>query len=165
MTASFGATIVAGGYWLVRPAPVAELAIVAAVRCCRRRSRRTGSIAEDIPAQDCSSSRRRTRLQRGWSQQPAARDGGAGDAHRAACFGRSARRRLVTVLDGHPATLVVARRGARPPDRRLGVDRFGQSGDIPDLYRIHGIDADAIVDAAARVCVMGHVSTKGVDVN
>ena len=36
----------------------------------------------------------------------------------------------------------------------LGVDRFGQSGDIPDLYRVHGIDTEAIVDAAARVCVM-----------
>ena len=35
----------------------------------------------------------------------------------------------------------------------LGVDRFGQSGDIPDLYRAYGLDADAIVGAAARLCV------------
>jgi pyruvate dehydrogenase E1 component len=33
----------------------------------------------------------------------------------------------------------------------LGVDRFGQSGDIPDLYHTYGIDADAIVTAAARL--------------
>ncbi len=32
----------------------------------------------------------------------------------------------------------------------LGVDHFGQSGDIPDLYRVYGIDSDAIIDAAAR---------------
>jgi transketolase len=35
----------------------------------------------------------------------------------------------------------------------LGVDRFGQSGDIPDLYRAYGIDTDAILDAAARACL------------
>ena len=35
----------------------------------------------------------------------------------------------------------------------LGVDRFGQSGDIPDLYREYELDADAIVDAAARACL------------
>jgi pyruvate dehydrogenase E1 component len=32
----------------------------------------------------------------------------------------------------------------------LGVEKFGQSADIPDLYRVHGIDTDAILDAAAR---------------
>jgi pyruvate dehydrogenase E1 component len=32
----------------------------------------------------------------------------------------------------------------------LGVDRFGQSGDIPDLYRVYGLDSDAILDACAE---------------
>jgi len=36
----------------------------------------------------------------------------------------------------------------------LGVDRFGQSGDIPDLYRAYGIDTDTILDAAARACLL-----------
>jgi pyruvate dehydrogenase E1 component len=35
----------------------------------------------------------------------------------------------------------------------LGVDRFGQSGDLPDLYRYYGIDQEAIIDAAARACL------------
>ena len=35
----------------------------------------------------------------------------------------------------------------------LGVDRFGQSGDIPDLYRAYGIDTNAILDAAASACL------------
>jgi pyruvate dehydrogenase E1 component len=35
----------------------------------------------------------------------------------------------------------------------LGVDRFGQSGDLPDLYRHYGLDADAILDAAAAACL------------
>ncbi len=31
----------------------------------------------------------------------------------------------------------------------LGVDRFGQTGDLPDLYRTYRLDADAIIDACA----------------
>ena len=59
--------------------------------------------------------------------------------------------RLVTVLDGHPATLgwlgaVVGHR-----TRTLGVEHFGQTGTIADLYRHHGIDAKAIVAAAEAV--------------
>jgi pyruvate dehydrogenase complex dehydrogenase (E1) component len=30
----------------------------------------------------------------------------------------------------------------------LGVEHFGQTGTIGDLYRHHGIDANAIIDAA-----------------
>jgi len=60
---------------------------------------------------------------------------------------------LVTVGDFHPATLswlgAVAGNAIVP----LGVDRFGQSGDIPDLYRAYGIDTDAILDAASRACL------------
>jgi pyruvate dehydrogenase E1 component len=35
----------------------------------------------------------------------------------------------------------------------LGVDHFGQSGDIPSLYRVYGLDADRILDAAAALLV------------
>jgi pyruvate dehydrogenase E1 component len=33
----------------------------------------------------------------------------------------------------------------------LGVTRFGQSGDIPALYRTYGLDCDAILGAAASL--------------
>jgi pyruvate dehydrogenase E1 component len=57
---------------------------------------------------------------------------------------------LVTVLDGHPAThaWLGSVHGQRVVP--LGPDHFGQSGDIPDLYREYGIDADAILDACAQ---------------
>ena len=35
----------------------------------------------------------------------------------------------------------------------LGVERFGQSGNLPDLYREYRLDADAILDAVARLFV------------
>jgi pyruvate dehydrogenase E1 component len=59
----------------------------------------------------------------------------------------------VTVLDGHPATLSWLGAVARHRVVALGVDRFGQSGDIPDLYREYGLDSQAIIDAAARACL------------
>ncbi len=62
---------------------------------------------------------------------------------------------LVTVLDGHPAThsWIGAVRGQRIVP--LGPDHFGQSGDIPDLYREYGIDTDAILDACAQALLNG----------
>ena len=33
----------------------------------------------------------------------------------------------------------------------LGTDRFGQTGDLPDLYRAYRLDAEAIIDAAAEL--------------
>ena len=55
---------------------------------------------------------------------------------------------LVTVMDGHPATLSwlggVDGRRVIP----LGVDQFGQCGDLIDLYAEYGLDTASIVKAA-----------------
>lgn len=67
---------------------------------------------------------------------------------------------LVTVADAHPATLSWLGAVQQHPVISLGVDKFGQSGNIADLYRIYGIDADAIVTAAARSC-LGHMPARG----
>jgi pyruvate dehydrogenase complex dehydrogenase (E1) component len=56
---------------------------------------------------------------------------------------------LVTILDGHPATLSWLGSAARRRVQPLGVERFAQSGDTLDLYRAYGIDAEAIFDAVA----------------
>ncbi len=62
---------------------------------------------------------------------------------------------IVSVLDGHPHTLsfLAAVRGS--PIACLGVDDFGQSGDVDDLYRHFGIDADTIAGAAADLLDVG----------
>lgn len=55
---------------------------------------------------------------------------------------------LVTVIDGHPAALswLGSVRGHRV--KPLGVDGFGQTGTIADLFRHFGLDSKAIVNAA-----------------
>ena len=55
---------------------------------------------------------------------------------------------IVTVLDGHPHTLSFLGAVRNVPITCLGVDDFGQSGDVDDLYRYFGIDTDTIVGAA-----------------
>jgi pyruvate dehydrogenase E1 component len=58
---------------------------------------------------------------------------------------------IVSVLDGHPHTLSFLSAIRRTPIACLGVSSFGQSGDVEDLYRYFGIDADTIVGAAVDV--------------
>jgi pyruvate dehydrogenase E1 component len=55
---------------------------------------------------------------------------------------------IVSVLDGHPHTLSFLGGIHAVPQASLGVSDFGQSGDLQDLYRHFGIDADTIVGAA-----------------
>lgn len=58
---------------------------------------------------------------------------------------------IVTVMDGHPHTLsfLAGARGDRI--RCLGVSDFGQSSDLGDAYKLHGIDTVSIVDAALHL--------------
>ena len=58
--------------------------------------------------------------------------------------------RLVTLCDAAPASLswLGGVHGHRVVP--LGVDRFGQTGDLVDLYRHYALDADAIITAMAR---------------
>jgi pyruvate dehydrogenase E1 component len=66
-------------------------------------------------------------------------------------FPRHAPAPLVTVQDGHPHTLsfLAGARGDRTVS--LGVKDFGQSSDLQDAYRIHGIDEASIVNAALNL--------------
>jgi pyruvate dehydrogenase E1 component len=55
---------------------------------------------------------------------------------------------LVTVMDGHPHTLAFLAGLRGDKTRNLGVTEFGQSSDLIDAYKIHGIDQGTIVDVA-----------------
>ncbi|NYE19663.1 transketolase-like TK C-terminal-containing protein [Microbacterium immunditiarum] len=54
----------------------------------------------------------------------------------------------VTILDGHPHTLAFIATINSVASRNLGVSQFGQSGDVDDVYRAHGIDVDSIIRSA-----------------
>jgi pyruvate dehydrogenase E1 component len=58
---------------------------------------------------------------------------------------------MVTVIDGHPATLAWLGAVGGHRVRALGVEHFGQTGSLGELYRHYGIDADAIIAAAQAI--------------
>ncbi|MCO6458621.1 MAG: hypothetical protein J5I93_25220, partial [Pirellulaceae bacterium] len=59
---------------------------------------------------------------------------------------------LVTLVDGHPHSLAWLGGALGSRVWPLGVDRFGQSGSLPDIYGHYGLDA-ASVAAACRAAL------------
>ena len=156
MTPELRDAIVRGGYWLAPPGPGAELAVVCSGVLAPEAIEAHAQIREDIPGAGLLVVTSAGRLYADWRAASRART--AGDADARAHVERllaalSPDAALVTVLDGHSATLSWLGAVARHRVVALGVDRFGQSGDLPDLYREYGLDARAIVDAAARACL------------
>jgi pyruvate dehydrogenase E1 component len=144
------AAIVAGAYWLREPGPDAEFAIAYCGAVAPEALAAHQAVAEDVPGAGLLAITSPDRLHRDWLE---ARVGGeSGVAERLLTRLRPGAA-LVTVGDFHPATLSWLGAVAGNTIVPLGVDRFGQSGDIPDLYRAYGIDTDAILDAAARACL------------
>jgi len=142
--------MVAGAYWLREPGPGAELAIAYCGAVAPEALAAHAAILDDVPGAGLLAVTSPERLHRDW--RAALRRGQAGIAERLlAQLAPGAG--LITVADAHPAGLSWLGSVARNIVVPLGVDGFGQSGDIPDLYRVYGIDSDAIVDAAARACL------------
>jgi pyruvate dehydrogenase E1 component len=150
MTSELQRSIIAGGYWLSPPSAGDELAIVCQGAVVPEAIAAHREILEDIPGAGLLVVTSADRLHRDWLE---AKRTGARSHIESLLQPLAASAALVTVLDGHPATLswlgAVSRHRVQP----LGVEHFGQSGDIPDLYRVYRLDTDAILDAAARACL------------
>ena len=141
--------ILAGGYWLVEPALDAELALIACGAVVHEAREALELIREDVPGAGLLIVTSIDRLEHHWRQSLG---GGHARSHVERLLSAlPATAGLVSVIDGHPAALSWLGAVGRHRTIPLGVDHFGQSGDIPDLYRICGIDADAIVEAAAHL--------------
>jgi pyruvate dehydrogenase E1 component len=144
------AAIVAGGYWLAEPGPEADLAIAYCGAVAPEALAAHQALLEDVPEAGLLAITSPDRLHRDWRAARAGGEGGVAERLLARLRPGAA---LVTVGDFHPATLSWLGAVAGHTIVPLGVDRFGQSGDIPDLYRAYGIDTDAILGAAARACL------------
>ena len=152
--------VISGGYWLAEPAPGAELAIVFTGAVAPEALEAHRQILEDIPGAGLLAITSADRLNAGWHAAERARQAGdpAARAQIERLLGRLAPdAALITLIDGHPATLAWMGGVLGHRVHPLGVEHFGQSGDLPDLYRHYRLDVDAIVDAAAAVCLRGRV--------
>lgn len=143
-----------GGYWLVPPSGACDAAIVFTGAIAPEAIAAHAAMLDDLPGLGLLAISSPDLLHRGWSAARAARwTGGARVAsHAETLLGALAPGAgLVTVIDAAPATLswLGGVRGMRVSP--LGTDRFGQTGDLPDLYRAYRLDVDAIIDAAAEL--------------
>jgi len=149
--AEFQEAIIAGAYWLCEPQGGSELAIVYCGAVAPEALAAHRDVAEDISGVGLLAITSPDRLHRNWRSARARGEISVAEQLLARLRPRAP---LVTVGDFHPATLSWLGAVAGNPIVPLGVERFGQSGDIPDLYQAYGIDAEAILDAAARACLL-----------
>ncbi len=154
ITPELGRAIVDGAYWLREPGPNAELVIAYQGAVAPEAIAATGLLAEDRRDIGLLAVTSADRLNAGWTAAGRARERGLVHArsHVERLFEKlPAHCGLVTVIDGHPATLGWLGSVGGHRTRSLGVEHFGQTGTIADLYRHHGIDAAAIARAAAAL--------------
>ncbi|HEY0311259.1 MAG TPA: transketolase [Allosphingosinicella sp.] len=165
---SWKAGAVAGGYWLREPAPGAEAALVYSGALAPEALVAWEALKDDVPGLGLLAITSPDFLHRGWSESQRWRwkapprdgegdrspkaNGGGGPSHAEALLAPlSPTAGLVTLLDGAPASLswLGGVRGHRISP--LGVERFGQTGTLGDLYREYRLDVNAIVEAAAEL--------------
>jgi len=142
-----------GGYWLREPGPGAEAAIVAMGAIMPEALAAWEELREDLPGLGLLAVTSPDLLHRGWTAAQAARwKGQRNPSHAEQLLSRlSPAAGLVTLADAAPASLswlggVLGQRVAP-----LGVEKFGQTGNLVDLYATYRIDGDAITEAVAEL--------------
>jgi len=139
-----------GAYWLRPPGPNCEVVIAYQGAVADEAIAAAGQISQgrrDIGVLAVTSA---DRLNAGWTaaQRERARGNPNALSHIERLLEAVPRDcSLVTVLDGHPATLGWLGSVAGHRAISLGVEHFGQTGTIGDLYRQFRIDRQAIVGA------------------
>jgi pyruvate dehydrogenase E1 component len=152
MTPDLQRDITDGAYWLRKPGANCDIVIAYTGAVAPEAIEAVGFIGESHRDVGLLAVTSADRLHSGWTAARKLRRDRRGVAHLShieqllAPLPRDCG--IVTVIDGHPAALgwLGSVRGHRV--EALGVEQFGQTGTIADLYRHYGIDANAIIDAA-----------------
>jgi pyruvate dehydrogenase E1 component len=151
MTQELERDIINGAYWMRKPGPNCEVIIAYTGVVAPEAIEAAGLLAEDRRDIGLLAITSADRLNAGWQAAERSRQRGNPDAasHVERLLAPLPRAcAIVTVIDGHPATLAWLGGVGGHLVKALGVEHFGQTGTIQDLYRHHGIDANAILHAA-----------------
>lgn len=147
----FAREVIEGATWLKEPGPNADLVIAYQGTVATEAIRAAGLLGElrrDIGVLSITSA---DRLNAGWqaAQRARARDNpGAKSRIERMLEPLPSHCRIITVIDGHPATLSWLGGVAGHKTISLGVEHFGQTGTVDDLYRHCGIGTETIVELA-----------------
>jgi pyruvate dehydrogenase E1 component len=142
-----------GGYWLKAPAPDARAAIVYSGAIAPEALQAREILSEDMPGLGLLAVTSPDLLHRGWTAREAERWRGRSEPSHVETLlsALPADAGLVTMIDAAPASLSWLGGVCGQRVVPLGVDRFGQTGDLPDLYREYRLDPDAVVEACAAL--------------
>ena len=151
---SWKADALRGAYWLRPPGAGSRLAIAYVGAIAPEALGAWEALKEDEPGLGLLAVTSPDLLHRDWSAANALR--GAGNTRQPSHIESllvplASDAGIVTLIDGSPAALswLGSVRGQRVSP--LGIDRFGQTGDLPDLYRTYRLDPEAVFDAAAEI--------------
>jgi pyruvate dehydrogenase E1 component len=150
------ADILSGAYWVRKPAPNAGFVLAYCGVTAPEAHAAFEAMADDMPGAGLLAVTSPDRLHSGFRAAAQARRAGqrtATSAIERLLEPLSTSATIVTVHDGHPAALgwLGSVRGHRC--QALGVDRFGQAGDLGSLYKEYGIDTETVIDAVADLIV------------
>jgi pyruvate dehydrogenase E1 component len=165
MTPTLRQAIVDGAYWLREPGPNCQVVVAYTGAVVPEAIHAVGLMAEDRRDVGLLAVTSADRLNAGWTAACRARERGRVHARshiERLMAGLPPHCGIVSVLDGHPATLAWLGAVYGHKVRPLGVEHFGQTGSIPDLYRHYGIDANAIIAAAQAIAPGGPIRYLGV---
>ncbi len=149
--ADFEQGVIDGAYWMRKPGPNCELVIVYQGAVANEAIDAAGKLSQhnrDVGVLAVTSA---DRLNAGWTaaQRDRSRGNRQATSYVEQLFSRLPKHCVVlTVIDAHPATLLWL--GAVGGHRTipLGVEHFGQTGTIGDLYRHFGLDSESIAKSA-----------------
>jgi pyruvate dehydrogenase E1 component len=147
----FSRDIIDGAYWLKAPDPSCEVVIAYQGVLASEAIEAAGAVGGDRRNVAVLAVTSADRLNAGWHAAQRARLHGDPDAtcHVERLLRQAPRGAgLVTAIDAHPATLGWLGSVLGHRTITLGVEHFGQTGSVGDLYRHFGIDAAAIATAA-----------------
>ena len=148
---AFRQGVIDGAYWWREPGPNADLVIAYQGTAAPEALEAAGRIGEDRRDIGVLAVTSADRLNAGWTAAQRARRRGqaAARSHIERLFENLPPHcMIITVTDGHPATLAWFGSVMGHKTAPLGVEHFGQTGSVADLYHHFGIDADAIVATA-----------------
>ncbi|MFT5511466.1 MAG: pyruvate dehydrogenase E1 component, partial [Hyphomicrobiaceae bacterium] len=143
--------IIQGGYWLRRPDPSSKVAIVYMGAVAPEAIEAAGLLAEEVRGVGVLAVTSSDRLSAAWHGAQRARENGFVEAQShieelLSALPRDAS--LITTCDAHPESLSWLGGVCGHRVRALGVEHFGQSGSISQLYAHYHLDSNAILTAA-----------------
>ena len=153
-----------GAYWLRKPGPNCDVVIAYQGAVAPEAIAAAGIIGEhrrDVGVLAVTSA---DRLNAGWTaaQRARARGNRAARSHIERLVGDLPREcMIVTAIDGHPATLAWLGSVGGHQTVSHGVEHFGQTGTISDLYRHFGLDRQALAQSVLELSAGSRMAKRG----